>query len=837
MKALAKSKRVLAALLAVMLFASSFAFLGVRRASALTYGAELVANGSFDAYANSFGKPVEEEVPSSPVPMASGAYEDRTFDCYNTATLNGGRGQYVKTEQGDTYARLYYDGAATNDSMDMWVQPGWLPAGTYTITADVELIGFSTGDCFALKYNGGEDIKKEVFNAAEYEQLPDSDIDGLKKVEVQFTLAEGNEFPASMFWLYHKNTEGIEAHIYRITYRDAEDNVVYENDFSAPFAATARRDMPYGQYEDRDWGGIYCMTPSLETDPFGGYGQVVRERRADGTTDTYARLYDNDKISTKDTMNFWIQPGTIEAGDYTVTFDFEIQGNNAAQYCEFNVDNTSEGRKTVKIENGQALSALPKTENGLRRVSIDYTLDTVQQFNALNIWFWHGNDSVRELHLYDVRIVDRDTQETVYENDFSAAFNVDPNRTEVGDSFGFNDAAGAAVVKEADGNIALEMAGTSAFNTLLDVDGPAKYAVEFDVKPSQDYAGTLSFFFAAPDAVYNSATTRVAAKKSDFDFLDEAERDGYYRYTTSVLVNNFMEPHILSLYTMFSGEGGTVTIDNISVRKIEGSVTKQTTPSTEGLVYTDLVLGGDFEYLNEGYTFVPLPDDSTYFWGSAEFDSPGKIVSLDGNKVLQIAYDPAKGEGKQWASAFVFLDPEEFNTEDVFTLSYRYKYEGKEGFDPGIGFQTTFIGATGIEHCVQYLNYLDDLKETSGVNTNEWPFTAVTGEDGWTTVTLTFRMDSSFLGQVDSIRFLNYNNCQEEIKLYIDDVKFGKWTAEAPAPDGDGTTTGDNNGGTDDGTEKGCGGCGGFAVGGSALLGGAVVCGTGGLLAVRRKRK
>ena len=43
-------------------------------------------------------------------------------------------------------------------------------------------------------------------------------------------------------------------------------------------------------------------------------------------------------------------------------------------------------------------------------------------------------------------------------------------------------------------------------------------------------------------------------------------------------------------------------------------------------------------------------------------------------------------------------------------------------------------------------------------------------------------MDSSFISQVDSIRFLNYNNCNENVKLYIDDVKFGVWSEEEKEP-------------------------------------------------------
>lgn len=825
MKLTVKTVKVPALFLAIVMAFACFANVGGRNASAAAaYGEELVTNGDFEDFRSEFGADIEETNPVSPQPVPLGAYEDRKYDCYNSSSLNGGQAQFVQDGE-KAYVRMYYDGAQTTtfDSMDLWVQPGWLGAGQYTVTVDFKLIGFSTGDCFAVKYNGQDEIAQNVFNAEEYAALADSEIDGLKKTELTFHLDAGNEFPAVMLWLYHKKTAGIEAHVYRVTYRDAENNIVYCNDFTAPFSKISEADIPYGEYEDRGYNGIYCAS---EGEFNAGYGKLVRERRTDGTTETYARLYDNDKTETKDTMSLWIQPGFIEAGNYKFICDFLIMGNNAAQYCEFNVNETSEGKKQVIIKDGQTLFDLPVTEQGYKRVEIDYTLDEGEQFNAVNVWFFHGNDNVRELRLFDVKIVDRDTEEVVYENDFSVAFEND--KVNVGSEHGFNDANNAYIVMDGE-NVVLEMAGTdSAFNTPLDIDGVGRYLVEFDVKPSDDYNGKLEFFFAAVDMTYNSASTTAAGKKSDFEFLDDAETEGYYRYSASVLINNFMEPHVLSLYTTFKGSG-SVRIDNLSVKKIEGSVTRHETPSTEGLTYRDLVLGGDFEYLNAGYTMIPEPDESSYFWGSSDYDAPGRIVDLDGNKALLIAYDPENEDklSNRWASSFVFLDVSEFNTEDVFTLSYRYKYEGAEGFDPGIGLQVTFIGATGVEHFVQYLNYTEWLRETSGVNVNEYPFVLETDDDGWTTVTLTFKMDSAFVSQVDSIRFLNYNDCNENVKLYIDDVKFGVWSEKTSEPD--------PNPPAENPEDKGGCSCSGAIGAETALLGMAAV-GTSGVIVFRKRR-
>lgn len=346
------------------------------------------------------------------------------------------------------------------------------------------------------------------------------------------------------------------------------------------------------------------------------------------------------------------------------------------------------------------------------------------------------------------------------------------------------------------------------------------------VKPSDDFTGPVTTFLAAVDPAYNSATKTIAQNKLGVELLEESEREGWYEYTTEIMVNNFQAPHILSLFTTKEGEG-SFYIDNLTVEKKLNSVIQETTPSTEGLKFTDIVLGGDFEYLAEGYTFVAEPQDDSNFWGSTALDSAGKIVKIGDNKVLKIAYDGTSD--KRWASAFVFLDTSKFNTNDVFTLSYKYKYEGKEGFDPGIGLQCTFIGATGVEHYVQYLNYTDDLKETSGVNPSEWPYTVTALEDGWYRVTLTFKMNADFISQVDSIRFLNYNNKQADVVLYVDDVSYGVWT-EGKTNDNSGGNQGGNNQGTDNGDEKKSSGCG-SSLSLSAVtvalvtLGGAIVCG------------
>ena len=154
-------------------------------------------------------------------------------------------------------------------------------------------------------------------------------------------------------------------------------------------------------------------------------------------------------------------------------------------------------------------------------------------------------------------------------------------------------------------------------------------------------------------------------------------------------------------------------------------------------------------------------------------------------------------------------------------FSYKFKYESGIGFDPGIGLQVTFIGENGVEHYVQYLNWLDAFTETSGTNPSEWPFEVEYLDDDWVQVELTFCLNNTFMRDVNqsmSIRFLNFNDGQETPILYVDDVVFGVWEEpkadpgekDPEGPQG-GTEPGDKDpegpqGGTEPGgNETGCG--------------------------------
>ncbi|MBQ7408421.1 MAG: hypothetical protein IJW13_04025 [Clostridia bacterium] len=757
-----------------------------------TYGNDLVTNGSLDGYATAFeGLPQTD--PGTEVPVVQGAYEARTYDLHADAFLfeKATSPSKLILDGGETYLKLAYDGDPSKaDTVDVWVQPGYLPAGTYTVKTELDIDGLSTGDYFEISFNGNMGIAgASLLNVDGYNALEDSATAGRKIMQYTVTLAEGTEWPATRFWFYHKYDTNVVAKIYEINYYDANGNVVYTNDFTAPFSKFRSVDLPVG-YDYRAYNGLYS---DGEGDFNIGVAQLVEETRLDGTVETYARLYDADKVSLKDSINMWVQPGFIPAGNYKVSIALEIT-DNITDYMRMFISKTVDGYSelaSTMVDNAVAVYEFNKAA----MVEYTYTLGADEQFNALNFWFQHKNQPNLELRIYSITYTNTQTTEIVYYNDFSSPFKI--QGAQLGDgSLGFSDAKNTVVIKEKLGekvNHAIQMNASSAFNTPIKIDGPGKYRVEMDVLPSDNYTGTLSGFFAAIDPTFNSGLVTVATNKSDFEFLEVGE-NGYYHFTGSVLVNNFMAKNVLSFYTTYTGaEGQYVQIDNIKIYKINDSVNQLDAPSTEGLEFRNLVLGGDFEYLPEGLTFVAEPTNDTYFWGSTSFDTPGVIVDMNGNKVLKIANAGAEDGAHRWASAFVFLDQSEYSLDKVYTLSYKMKYVGKEGFNPGIGLQVCFIGATGVEHYVQYLYYSDWLKESSGVNTDEWAYTIEVDENGWATVEMTFKMNSAFISQVDSIRFLNYNNADPDVVLYVDDVVFGVWEEPAQEKPDDSSSTGNSS--------------------------------------------
>ncbi|NLB85337.1 MAG: hypothetical protein GX794_04390 [Acholeplasmataceae bacterium] len=221
-------------------------------------------------------------------------------------------------------------------------------------------------------------------------------------------------------------------------------------------------------------------------------------------------------------------------------------------------------------------------------------------------------------------------------------------------------------------------------------------------------------------------------------------------------------------------------IDNLSVKLIDEWPIKDV-PAVTGLVFHDLVKGGDFEHMEEGYSFVGEPQEDVHFWGSIDLDSPGIISVVDGSKVLEIGFDGTRN----FASAFVFLDSLDFDKTSVYELSFRYKPDFET--DLGKAFHVSFVGPTGQENFKVYLNYTDSEDTyTNGINPYIYPYTLTEEENGWISFQMQFQLNDTFLSTVDSLRFLINTVGNNGNKVYFDDVKFGYYGEEVePTEPGD----------------------------------------------------
>ncbi|NLB85339.1 MAG: hypothetical protein GX794_04400 [Acholeplasmataceae bacterium] len=271
-------------------------------------------------------------------------------------------------------------------------------------------------------------------------------------------------------------------------------------------------------------------------------------------------------------------------------------------------------------------------------------------------------------------------------------------------------------------------------------------------------------------------------------------------------------------------------IDNLSVKLIDEWPIKDVPAVTE-LGFYDSVRGGDFEDMEVGYTFVSEPPEEVHFWGTFHLDSPGIISVVDGSKVLELSFDGTRN----FASAFVFLDPLDFDKTSVYELAFRYKTDFKD--DLGTAFHVSFVGPTGQENFKVYLNYTDSEDTyTNGVNPYIYPYTLTDEENGWVSFKMQFQLNDTFLSTVDSVRFLISTVESNDNKVYFDDIKFGYYTEEVeptepgepvdPTEPTDPTEPGDGDKGLSAGAIVG------IVVGGVAVVAGAV----GAVIIIKKRR-
>ncbi len=535
---------------------------------------------------------------------------------------------------------------------------------------------------------------------------------------------------------------------------------------------------------------------------FGPDGNSLAIITKDGDN-AYAKMQ-YDGVSAGNNSNLWIYTFDLNqgAGDYTVSFDLKIEGFSTGDFFGFimlGVNGALNVQKDVAY-NLDAYEALPDSAElpGWKHVSyvITQTAEQAENNDTLTFNLYNKQDEFIIANLDNVSVkkdnVELLTVNSQYVGDFECYYQSEVILgTEEKNGFSVNETDSAAkVVKDGANNVLkLEYSGddknTAGFFANIGETAPGVYQIEMDIKyPNNLDTNRIGYRLVSDVAGAVSAERTIATGIASLNQLEDSETlAGYKHFVGTVTVEKFAANHIDKIYVSFNTKGlanNYILIDNLSVKLIDQWQIKEV-PSVDNLEFTDLVIGGDFEDMEVGYSFVSEPQEDVHFWGTMALDSPGTIVTVDDTKALKLSYDGAR----HFASAFVFLDPLSFDKDHVYELTFKYKINA----DPAVGkaFHVSFVGPTGQENYKVYLNYNSaEDKFTNGVNSLIYPYTLTDGENGWKIFTMKFQLNDTFMSNVDSLRFLINTMSSEENYVFIDDVKFGYYAeseAVDPTPD------------------------------------------------------
>lgn len=536
-----------------------------------------------------------------------------------------------------------------------------------------------------------------------------------------------------------------------------------------------------------------------------------------------------DGVSEGDNSNMWIFTSMLAQGEgtYTISFDLKALGLSVDDFIGITLlGSEPDNHLGLPIAMNQAeYEALEDSENldGWKHFSFTFTQNASQGTTNDTLVFdlFNKKDEAIVLYLDNISMMKDDVEllkvDDTYVGDFSVYFD-DEFVLSTEPAFGYGsfpwDSPGR-VIRDGDEKVMqLRYAGDgrpySSFIKYVDFEKPGVYAISFDLKyPDTLDTDDIGLRFLGPNPTANSSILSIASSIDDLNILEaHPDREGYRVFSGTLFVDMFTSTNIDSLLIWFNTKGiaeNYILIDNLEIILIS-ELEPTPTPSTEGLHFNHMVLGGDFETMEENYTFVSEPTDESYFWGTFHLDSPGLITNLDGNQVLQLVHDGEREHG--FASAFVFLEKLHMNNEDIYRLTFDFKPVFDEGYDVDTAFHVSFVGPTGQENHKAYLNYLDEpYRFTNGINPESYPFEIETLEEGWLRFNMVFQMNITFLTTVDSIRFLVNTDMNPENTVYIDNVEFGIYTEEPipdlnpdPDPDPDPDPA-------DPGDEEGTGGC------------------------------
>ena len=178
-------------------------------------------------------------------------------------------------------------------------------------------------------------------------------------------------------------------------------------------------------------------------------------------------------------------------------------------------------------------------------------------------------------------------------------------------------------------------------------------------------------------------------------------------------------------------------------------------------------VNGDFEKFEVGTTFSEAQLEGA--WGSVSLDMPGKIVTVDGSKVVDLT---KTDDTHTYASCFLML-PDTLEVGDMLRLSYDIKLVINDEAASYTAIDSCFVG--GANKSYYLINYktialaAGDSGKTSGNETIHYPVVITALENGWFNVTIDVQLTNKDLIQTNSIRWLFTPKSAEE-HMYIDNV-------------------------------------------------------------------
>lgn len=427
---------------------------------------------------------------------------------------------------------------------------------------------------------------------------------------------------------------------------------------------------------------------------------------------------------------------------YTISIDFKVEGTTDNLGMRF------AGAPALEIVflNHESKTAIEGKE-GWYNVQFEFNT-TTGSYDSIAMWFNTGASAANYALIDNIDIrLNGEGENIVVGGDFEGFLDYAPQAVlnETPNLYGFYGQNGIV----GNGEAVLNNNGILGYK-LDDLDGTFVTAFNFEVDSIVGSNLDLVLYQGALEVGNYSLVN--AGVLSDFVTLSSGVYQVSYRITD--LAFN-------AITIVYEGTE-TLVIDNLSLKEVLVIPDNPFDPDTEYFTGSDMIVNGDFEAFPVNTVFADQQLEGA--WGSIPLDGPGKILSVDGSKVLAIG----KTTGKTYSSAFV-MSPPDLAVGDLIRLSYDYKLVTANPRNTYTAINSSFVGASNEQYYEIDLRNVVDESLTSGAELLKMPLVITSLGNDWYNVTLDLQVDAQLLVKTNSIRFL-FTPVADTDYLYIDNV-------------------------------------------------------------------